>query len=105
MRMALFRASTDSSCAILSAKAAWATAKDAEVAAKVRNASMMARKSRGDIGMDSMGGAEVLGPAESEGTGGIGGVEDAGDARRGTVTDGVMDAGIWGSSVGIVGGG
>ena len=34
---------------------------------------MMARKSLGDIGRDSKGGAEVLGPAESIGTGGIGG--------------------------------
>ena len=80
--------------AILSAKAAWAVAQDAEVAAKVCTASMMARKSRGDIGMDSMGGAEVLGPTESEGTRGIRGVEDAGDAGNGTVTDGVMDVGI-----------
>ena len=34
-----------SASAILLAKAAWAAAKDAEVVAKVRTASMMARKS------------------------------------------------------------
>ena len=73
---------------ILLAKAAWVAAKDAEVAAKVRTASMMAKKSWGDIEIDCIGGAEVLGPAEYEGTGGTGGAEEAGDAGSGTVTDG-----------------
>ena len=63
-------------------------AKDAEVAAKVRTTAMMARKSRGDIGIDSKGGTEVLGLAEFIGTGGTGGEEDADDAGSGTVTDG-----------------
>ena len=52
--------------AILSAKVAWAATKDTEVAAKVRTASMMAKKSRRDIEINYMGGVEVLGPAESE---------------------------------------
>ena len=64
--------------ALLSAKAVWTAAKDDEVAKKVRTASMMARKSRGDIEIDWMGGLEVLGPAESEGTRGIGGAEEVG---------------------------
>ena len=83
----------------------WVATKDVEVVAKVRTASMMARKSRGDIWMDSMGGAEVLGPVESEGTRGTGGAEDAGDVGSGTMTGGVVDARIWGSSDGTVGGG
>ena len=66
---------------------------------------MMARKSLGDIGRDSKGGAEVLGPAESIGTGGIGGEEDVNVAGTGTVIDGAVDAGIWGSLAGIAGGG
>ena len=52
--------------ATLLAKAAWAAAKDVEVAAKVQTASMMAKKSWGDIEIDCMGGVKVLGPAESE---------------------------------------
>ena len=69
--------------AILSAKAAWVEAKDAEVATKVRTTSMMAKKSWGDIEIDCMGGAKVLGPAKSEGTRGTGGAEEAGDACSG----------------------
>ena len=46
--------------------------------------------------------AEVLGPAESTGTGGTEGVDDAG---RGLVPEGAMDAGMWGSSTGTAGGG
>ena len=42
-------------------------AKVAEVAAKVQTAAMMAKKSRGDIGIDFKGGAEVLNPAKYEG--------------------------------------
>ena len=61
---------TVSVLAILSAKAAWVVAKDAEVAVKVRTTTMMARKSRGEIRIDSKGGAEVLGLVESVGTGG-----------------------------------
>ena len=41
-----------------------------------------------------MGGAEVLGPAKSEGTGGTGGTEEACDAGSGTVTDGAVETGI-----------
>ena len=65
-------------CAILSAKVAWAVAKDVEVATKVRTTVIMARKSRGEIGITSMGDVEVLDPAESKETGGTGGVDDAG---------------------------
>ena len=42
-------------CAILSAKVAWAVAKDVEVAAKVWTTVIMARKSWGKIGINSMG--------------------------------------------------
>ena len=65
--------------------------KDAEVAEKVRTESMMARKSRGDIKIDCMGGPKVLNPTESEGTGGTGGAEEAGS---GTVTDGAAETEI-----------
>ena len=56
--------------AIRSAKAACATAKEANVAVKVRTEVIMARKSRGEMGIVSIDVAEVLGPDESTGTGG-----------------------------------
>ena len=67
---------------ILSARAAWAAAKDDKVTKKVRTASMMARKSRVDIEICCGGGAVVLGPATSVGAmvlvvEGFGGTEDA----------------------------
>ena len=49
------------------------------------------------------GGADVLGPVDSEGAGGIGGVEEAGDVGSGAVTVGAVNAGIWGFLVGIRG--
>ena len=49
------------------------------------------------------GGADVLGPADSEGDGGTGGAEEAVDVGSGAVTVGAVDAGIWGSSVGTGG--
>ena len=49
-----------------------------------------------------MGGAEVLGLAEFKGTGGTRGAEEACDAGSGTVTDGAVEIGIWGSSLGTV---
>ena len=49
-----------------------------------------------------MGDAEVLGPAKSARTEGTEGADDAGS---GSVAEGAMDAGMWGSSTGIVGGG
>ena len=52
-----------------------------------------------------MGGAEVLGPIVFEGTRGIRGAEEAGDACSGAVTTGAVDTGIWGSSVCTTGGG
>ena len=42
-----------------------------------------------------MGGAEVLGPAECEGTGGTRGAEETHDAGGGTVTDGAVETRIW----------
>ena len=75
---------TASACAILSAKAVWTATKDAEVAEKVRTASIMARKSWGDIKIDCMGGAEVLDPAESE----------VGDVGSGIVINGAVETGI-----------
>ena len=50
---------------ILSAKVAWAAAKDAEVMEKVRTASIMARKSRVEMVICCGGGAEELGLAKS----------------------------------------
>ena len=47
-----------------------------------------------------MGDAEVLGLTESAEAGGTEGADDAG---RGSVADGVVDAGMWGSSTGTAG--
>ena len=52
-----------------------------------------------------MGGVEVLGPVVSEGTGGTGGAEEAGDACSGEVTTGAVDTGILGSFASTEGGG
>ena len=73
------------------------------MAEKVRTASIIARKSQGDMKICYNGGADVLGSADSEGDGGTGGVEEAGNVRSGAVTAGVVDAGIWGSLVGTGG--
>ena len=85
---------------ILSARAAWAVAKDAEVTKKVRTASMMARKSRVDIKICYGGGAVVLGPATSIGVvvlvvKGSRGIEDAGAIGNGALIVGARgeDAG------------
>ena len=40
------------------------------------------------------GGANILGPADSEGAGGTGGVGEAGDVGSGVMSAGVVDAGI-----------
>ena len=68
---------------ILSARAVWAAAKDAEVIEKACTASMMARKSRVEMVICCGGDAKVLGPATSVGAvvlgvGGFGGGEEAG---------------------------
>ena len=78
---------------ILSARAAWAVTKDAEVTEKVRTTSMMARKSLLDIEICCGGSVVVLGPATSVGVvvlgvEGIGGTEDAGAVRNGLVIAG-----------------
>ena len=91
--------------AILSTKAVWAAAKDAEVAEKVQTTSMIARKFRGDIEICCMGGAEVLDPVVSDGTRGTRGAEEVGDACSGAVTIGAVDTRIWGSSTSTAGGG
>ena len=75
--------------------------KEAEVAANEHIAVIIARKSQGEIGVVSMGNVEVLGPIESTGTEGTEGVDDA---SGGSVANGAVDAGMWGSSVGTVGG-
>ena len=49
------------------------------------------------------GGADVLGPTDTIGDGGIGGAEDAGDLGNGVVTAGAADGAIWGSSVSSTG--
>ena len=76
--------------AILLARAAWAAAKDADVAEKVRTASIMVRKSRADNEICCSGGAMVLGPGESVGAEVLGaegsrGTEDAGAVGNGAV--------------------
>ena len=76
-------------CAIRSGKDACAIANEAEVAENVRTASMMARKSRGDIVICCGGGSAVEDePAKSAGDGaleviGAGGSDEAGSVRRG----------------------
>ena len=89
-------------CAIRSAKATWGVEKEADVAAKVRIEVIMARKSWGEMGIVSISVAEVLGPAKSTGTGGTG---DSDDEGSGLVAMGIVDAGMWGSSVGAASGG
>ena len=49
---------------IRSAKAAWAVAKEADVAAKVRTEVIMAKKSWGEMGIVTVSVAEVLGLTE-----------------------------------------
>ena len=88
--------------AISSAKASWRVTKEADVAAKVRTAVIMARKSQVGIRIVSIGVTEVLGQAESIGTEGIGG---SNDACSGSMVMGTMDAGMWGSSGRDAGGG
>ena len=76
--------------------------KEAEVAANERTAVIIARKSRGEIGIVSMGDVEVLGPVESTGTKGTKGADDASSR---SMTDGAVDVGMWGSLIGTAGGG
>ena len=54
------------------------------------------------MGIVSIGAVEVLSPTESIGTGGTGGSDDA---RGGLVAMGIVDEGMWGSSVEAAGGG
>ena len=84
---------------ILSVKAVWAAARDADVVEKVRTASIIVRKSRVDMEICCGGGADVLGPTDAVGAGGTGGAEDADNVGTGVVTDGAADGAIWGSSV------
>ena len=76
--------------------------KEAEVAANECVAIIIARKSRGEIGIVPIGDAEVLGLEKSVGTGGT---EGANDASSGSSADRAVEAGMWGSSTRIVGGG
>ena len=61
---------------------------------KVRTASIMVRKSRVDTYTCCSGSSDVLGPAESMGARGTGGVEDAGAVGNGVMTVGAMDGAI-----------
>ena len=78
---------------ILSARATWVVANDADVEENVRTASMMARKSRVEIVIYYGGGADVLGPTTSIGVvlreEGFGGAEDAEVTGKGA---GIEDA-------------
>ena len=86
--------------AILSGKAVWAAAKDADVAEKVQTASIIARKSRVDMEICCGGGADVLGPSDIVGVGGAG---DVGDVGNGAMTVEAAGGVIWGSSVSFAG--
>ena len=55
---------------ILSTKVVWVSAKDVDVAEKVRTASIIARKSQADMEICCGGGADVLGPSDAVGAGG-----------------------------------
>ena len=88
---------------ILSVNAMWAAAKDADVAEKVRTASVIVRKSRVDMEICCGGGTDVLGPTDAVGAGGTGGTEDASDKGNGPVTVGATDGAIWGSSMSSAG--
>ena len=92
--MVWFYATTASIRVILSAKAIWAAANNADVAEKVRTASIIARKSRVDMEICCGGAADVLGPSD------VVGVEGA---RDGAVTVGAADDAIRGSSVSFAG--
>ena len=83
---------------ILSAKAIWAAAKDADVAEKVRTASIIARKSRVDMEICYDGGTDVLGPIDTIGAGGTRGAKDVDNVGNGAMTAGAADCAIWGSS-------
>ena len=100
--MALVCARMVSIRAIRSAKAAWTVAKEADVAAKVHTEVIMARKSRGEMGIVSIGAAEVPGLTETIGTRGTRGSDDVGS---GLVAVGTVDVRMWGSLVGAAGGG
>ena len=91
--------------AILSAKAVWAATKDVDATKKVRTASIIAKKSRGDIEICWSGSVGVLGLAESEGAGNTRGIEGEGEVGNGAVTIRAVDTGIWGSSVDTARGG
>ena len=88
---------------ILSTKAVWVAEKDADVAEKVRTASIIVRKSRVDMEICCGGGADVIGPTDTVGAGGTGGAKDADDVGNGAVNDGAADGAIWGSSVSFAG--
>ena len=88
---------------ILSTKAVWAAAKDADMAEKVRTTSIIMRKSHVDMKICCGGGADVLGPTDVIGARVTGGAEDDDDVRNGVVTVGATDGAIWGSSVSSLG--
>ena len=79
---------------ILLAKAVWAATKDVDVAKKVRTASIMVRKSRVDMEICCGSGADVLGPTDSIGAGGTGGVEDVDNVGNRVMTAGAADGTI-----------
>ena len=103
MRMAWFCAMVVSMRVILSAKAVWAAAKDADVAEKVWTSSIMVRKYRVDMKICCDGGADVLGPTYAVGAGGTRGAKDADDVGNGAVTAGAADGAILGSSISSAG--
>ena len=80
----------DSVRVILSAKAIWAAVKDANMAEKVRTASIIARKSRVYMEICCGGGADVLGPSDVVGARCTRGVGDSGDGRNGAMTAGAI---------------
>ena len=78
---------------ILSARAVWVAAKDAEVIEKARTASMMTRKSRVEMVICCGGDTEVLGRATSAGAVVLGAEGSRGAEDAGAVGNGVVVAG------------
>ena len=88
---------------ILSTKALWAAAKDANEAENMRPTSIIVRKSRVDMEICCGGGANVLSQTDAVGAGVTRGAEDADNVGNGAVTVGATDGAIWGSSVSSAG--
>ena len=79
---------------ILSSRAVWAAAKDAEVIEKARTGSMMAKKPRVEMVICYRGDAEVLSPATYLGVVVLGAEGSSGAEEAGVVCSEVVVAGV-----------